>query len=372
MRILILNWRDIKNPSGGGAEILTHEIAKRLVTFGHSVVQFSSSFPGALSEETIDGIEIIRKGHPDARYLFRSVHFLAFWHYQRFFKGEFDIVIDEIHGIPFFTPWYIREKKVVLICEVAGELWKKIFGPFFGLLGEITERFYLRNVYRTTPCLTISDSTKRDLIEHGVEEEHITVLPMGISIPKKLKIFKKESKPTLLFIGRLTIPKGIEDAIEAFKEIERELPGAQLWVIGRGNNQYVAGLKRLSKKLNLYNRIQFFGFISEEKKFELMSKAHVLLHPSLREGFGLTIPEAGIVGTPVIGYNSSGIRDIIRNGKNGVLLTQNSSKELAYEAILLLRDKKQYEKLAHGAQIEAQKYNWDKTAKTALSIMESL
>ena len=77
MKILILNWRDIKNPKSGGAEILTHEIAKRWVNWGHSVIQFSSEFKGSAKQEIIDGVKIIRGGHPDARFLLKSVHWLA-------------------------------------------------------------------------------------------------------------------------------------------------------------------------------------------------------------------------------------------------------------------------------------------------------
>lgn len=372
MKILILNWRDIKNPSSGGAEVLTHEIAKRWALSGHKVTQFSSSFPGCLKEEIIDGVRIIRRGHPDARRLFTSVHFQAFLYYIKNCKGKIDIVVDEIHGIPFFTPWYVGEKKVALVCEVADDLWIKIFGPFFGTLGELAEKFYLRNVYGKTSCLTISDSTKIDLIKHGVAEKNILVLPMGISAPINRKILKKETRPTLIFVGRLTPPKGVEDTIHAIKEINEQLPDARLWIVGRGSDQYVGYLKRLSIELNLYQRIQFFGFVSDEKKYELMSRAHVLLHPSLREGFGLTIPEAGLVGTPAIGYNSHGIRDIIKNGKNGILLQHNSPKTLAHAVMLLLRNKNRYEKLSHKAAIEAQKYSWDKTAETALSVMENL
>jgi len=61
MKILILNWRDIKNPLSGGAEILTHELSKRLVAEGHVVIQFSSRFDGSKEEEVIDGVRIIRK-----------------------------------------------------------------------------------------------------------------------------------------------------------------------------------------------------------------------------------------------------------------------------------------------------------------------
>ena len=58
-KILILNWRDIKNPNSGGAEVLTHEMAKRWVLWGHEVTQFSSKFRGAKGEEVVDGVRII-------------------------------------------------------------------------------------------------------------------------------------------------------------------------------------------------------------------------------------------------------------------------------------------------------------------------
>jgi len=62
MRVLIFNWRDIKNPRAGGAEVYTYEVAKRLVQLGHRVVWFSSAFPAAPNEEELEGIQIIRVG----------------------------------------------------------------------------------------------------------------------------------------------------------------------------------------------------------------------------------------------------------------------------------------------------------------------
>lgn len=375
MNILILNWRDIKNYSGGGAEILTHEIAKRWVSWGHNVTQFSSIFPGGLEEEVVDGVCIIRKGHPDARYLFSSVHFLAFWHYQKRFQNKFDVVIDEIHGIPFFTPWYVKEKKIALICEVAGDLWRQTFGPIFGLLGLLTEKFYLRLVYRYTSYLTISPSTQKDLLENGVRRECITILPMGVSVPARassLRNSPKEKELTVIFVGRLTASKGIEDTIHAFKEINKKKSKSKLWVIGRGDARYVEQLKKLCKKLNISHKVTFFDFVTEKEKFILLRKAHILIHPSLREGFGLTVPEAGFVGTPVVAYNSPGIRDIVINNKNGILLKKNSPKAIADNVLAIFNDKNLYQKLCKGALLEARQYNWDNTAKTALAILKKL
>jgi len=62
MNILIYNWRDIKNPAAGGAEVFTHEIAKRLVSKGHRICLFTSAFKGCEKNEIIDGLEIVRSG----------------------------------------------------------------------------------------------------------------------------------------------------------------------------------------------------------------------------------------------------------------------------------------------------------------------
>ena len=369
MRILILNWRDINNPSSGGAEILTHEIAKRLAALGNHVVQFSSFFPGAHHKEVVDNVEIVREGNADIRTLFASVHFRAFLFYQRE-KGKFDVVIDEVHGIPFFTPWYVKGKKIALICEVASDLWIKVFGSFFGLLGRMVEKFYLFLVYKNILFITISDSTKKDLIENGVNKEDIIVLPMGINVPRNIGEAKKEKEKTLIFVGRLTMVKGIEDALIVLKKIVKKNKIVKLWIVGRGEARYVQKLKRMCKQLHIEDNVTFYGFVSERQKFILLARAHLLIHPSLREGFGLTIPEAGYVGTPVVAYNSPGLRDIVRNGINGILVAENSPESLASAVMQLLSDESLYQKLCQGAREEARQYNWDNTAKVMLDSLE--
>lgn len=370
MRILILNWRDIKNPRSGGAEILTHEVAKRFVALGHHVVQFSSFFQGAHKKEVIDNVEIVREGNADIRTLFASVHFRAFLFYQKE-KGKFDVVIDEVHGIPFFTPWYVKEKKIVLICEVTSDLWIKLFGPFFGMVGRVAEKFYISLVYKNILFTTISDSTKKDLIEDGVNEKDIVVLPMGINVPRNIEDMEKEKEKTLIFVGRLTVAKGIEEALIALKEIVKKKI-VKLWVVGRGEPDYMQKLKRMCRELGIEDKVTFYGFVTENKKFTLLARAHLLIHPSLREGFGLTIPEAGYVGTPVVAYNSSGLRDIVKNGKSGILVAKKSPESLADTCIQLLSGESLYQKLCQGAKKEALQYNWDNTSRIMLDILKNL
>ncbi len=372
MNILVLSWRDIKNPKSGGAEVLTHEIAKRWTTLGHKVTLFSSLFPNSKKEEVIDGVKFVREGHPDARFLFSSVHFLAYKFYKKN-PGKFDVVVDEAHGLPFFTPWYVKEKKVILICEVAGDLWGKMFGVFFGLLGRLTERIYLRFIYKNIPYFTISSSTQEELVREGVEKKDITVLPMGITVPKEIKKTEKEKDPTLIFVGRLSKSKGIEDAIDALSKVSKTYTKIKLWIVGGGDKGYVEFLQKKAKSLNVFDRIAFWGYISQEKKFELMGKAHILLAPSLKEGWGLIVPEAGFVETPAIGYDVPGLREVIKNHKTGYLTLSNNASELAKSINKILKNKSEYKKLSRAAKKLSLSYNWDNTAEVALKVMrESL
>ena len=99
MNILAINWRCIKNPEMGGAEIHFHEIFKRIVSRGHNVTLIAHQFPNALQQEIIDGIKIIRIGN---RYFFNRQ--FKYFYKQILSFEKFDLVVDDISKIPLFTP----------------------------------------------------------------------------------------------------------------------------------------------------------------------------------------------------------------------------------------------------------------------------
>ncbi len=368
MRILIFNWSDIKNPSSGGAEVLTHELAKRWVRAGHQVTQFCSQYPYGKPTETIDGVAIIRQGSAIVRARHIPVHLKAFLWYQRYGKGNYDVVVDEIHGIPFFTPFYVKEKKIAFICEVANGIWDAAFPFPLNVIGKTIETWYFR-WYQNIPFLTISESTKDDLTRKGIDNGHITVLPMGLTVPKRQKNFPKEKRPTLLFVGRIAKTKGVENTIETLRYVRQTVPLCTLWVVGQGDRAYELMLRAKIKKLHLEQAVRFFGFVPESKKFELMERAHVLLVPSLKEGWGLIVPEAGYVRTPTVAFNVSGLRDVIQNGTSGIL-TEMSPSTMAQAVTTLFGNASLYKKLQDGARKRAKTFHWDATARVALSILE--
>ena len=169
MNILIFSWRGPGHPNAGGAEQVTHEHAKAWVKAGHSVTLFTSGFVGAKKREVIEGIEIIRAGNQ-----ILGVHIYGFLWYVFRKHTKFDLVIDQFHFIPFFTPLFVKEKKLAFIHEVAKEVWRLNSLPFpqslskvVSLIGERLEPYLFKVIYKRIPFLTVSESTRNDLIEWG-------------------------------------------------------------------------------------------------------------------------------------------------------------------------------------------------------------
>ena len=119
MKILIFSWKDIKTPFAGGAEVYTHEISKRLVKNDHEITLVTLRFPNCSNSEIIDGIKILRYGGKYSFYL------KAKSYYRKYLEKEnFDIIIDQINTVPFFTPFYVDNKKIItLIHQLAREFY---------------------------------------------------------------------------------------------------------------------------------------------------------------------------------------------------------------------------------------------------------
>lgn len=365
MKILILSWRDIKNPAGGGAEILTHELAKDWTKQGQDVTVFSSKFLGAKPTETIDGVRFIRKGH------WWNVHFFAYFYYLNN-RSKFDIIIDEVHWFPFFSAIYAKKKTVALTCETASKLFFTLFPYPIAVFFRMIERFYLY-LYKNVPTMTISESTKKDLIREGIDPKKITVLKMGINIPKNLKKYPKEKNPTFIYLARINKQKGIFDAIEAFSIIKSKLENSKFWIVGSGEEGIVKEVKELVKKNGLERDVNFFGFVNDEKKYELLSRAHILIIPSAHEGWGLTVHEAASQNTPSIVYNVPGLRDTVKNGVTGFVVEKNTPEELAKEAIKLIRNTERYSMFLHKTEhMMTNAMSWESAAMTSNSLISNL
>ncbi len=359
MNILIFSWRGPGHHLAGGAERVTLEHAKAWVRYGHDVTLFTSMYAGAQSSQVIERVKVIRKGKDVFGVQIAGFIWYVFWKHPKF-----DIVIDEFHGIPFFTPLYVRTKKLAFIHEVAQKVWyfnpwPKPFNLIPAVIGKIGEPLVFKLLYTQIPFITVSESTRKDLELFGVKQ--ITVIPNGVTLPKKLPKITKEKVFTVIYLSALAKDKGIEDAIAAFNLIKLKNPRSKFWIVGKGNGAYVAYLKSLCK----FGK--FWGYVSEDKKFELLARAHVLLNPSIHEGWGLVNIEANSMGTPVVGYKVAGMMDSVIDGKTGFLVEERKVDALANAAERI----KLGTNWASDCKQWAKNFSWRKSVRKSLKLMET-
>ncbi|MEW6604825.1 MAG: glycosyltransferase family 4 protein [Thermoproteota archaeon] len=356
MRILWFNWRDLKNPAAGGAEVFTHEVMRRLSKKGHQLTLFTSKFQGAPSQEKIDGIEIFRDG---SKY---RVYNKAKSFYEKH-KNDYDLVVDEINTRPFLTPKFIKNRPIIaLIHQLAREFWfYETRFPLNYIGYYYLERKWL-SYYKNIPTITVSNSSRMDLEEMGFAK--ILMLSEGLNITPLSKLPKKETEPTVVFIGRLKKVKLPHHAVEAFSIIKKHIPNAKMWVIGDGY------MRPRLEHLHIKD-ITYFGSIDQERKYQLLSLAHLVLVPAVREGWGLVVTESNAMGTPAVGYNVPGLRDSIRDGETGILTKENTPAELADAALSLLKNENLLNKLSAHALAFSKQFNWDNTADEFDKILAS-
>ena len=363
MRVVIFSWRGPGHPNEGGAEIVTHEHAKAWVKAGHEVTLFTSYYRGSRKEELLDGVKIIRRGNA-----FIGVRLEAFQWYMGL-RQKPDLVIDQFHGIPFFTPLFVKGKKLGFIHEVAQKIWALNpwpwpFNKIAGFFGKTVEPWIFKLFYTGIPFMTVSKSTKADLKAWGVK--NITVIPNGVLLPKVLPKVPREKDYTLIYLSALAKDKGVEDAIAIFNIIQRQLPDTKFWIVGKSYPQYIKYLQ------NLCPQAKFWGYVSDTKKFELLARAHLLVFPSVHEGWGLVIIEAGSVGTPTVAYKVSGIKDAIVHGRTGLMTDNQTPASLANLILESNKNKRLYSKLSRDAKKWSQKFSWIESIEKSTSLISRI
>jgi glycosyltransferase involved in cell wall biosynthesis len=360
MRLAFFNWRDIRHPAAGGAEVYVHQVMKRLAERDHQVSLFCSSFKGSKSEEMIDGVRHVRYG---GRFLMYPKSFLC---YKKHIEGRFDIIIESINGMPFFTPLFAKEKTVAFIHQLTRENWYSGLPLPLAFIGYHSEDLML-SAYAKGKSIAPSGSTKSDLEKLGFADVEVVYGAADVVAPSDSI---KAEKPTLIYLGRLARSKRVDHALEAFALIIKDHPGAILKIAGSGPDE--PRLKALCKRLGLESGVSFLGKVDETKKARLLSESHLMLLPAVREGWGLVVLEANACGTPVIGYDIPGLRDSIKEGVSGHLVPDGDIRALAEKASHLLQNRKVLEALSESSKKYAEGFSWDKTADRFESILGSL
>ena len=207
--------------------------------------------------------------------------------------------------------------------------------------------FEMLSIIFNQKVIAISQSVKQSLIKYEfIPEKKIIVIHNGIDNQKfndtinKTKILN-EKKIIIGTVCRLERQKGLKYLLLAMKIILTKFPEAKLEIIGDGT--LLNELQELSKKLGISNSVIFFGKFTDVKPF--YNRMDVFVLPSLYEGFGIVLLEAMASGVPVIASNVDGIKEVIQDDINGILVQPRNPEAIAIALTRLIENHQLYNQL---------------------------
>jgi glycosyltransferase involved in cell wall biosynthesis len=356
LRLLVVNWQDRLNPHAGGAEIHLHEVFGRLALTGHEVTLLVSGWSAARQRAELDGMDVHRAG---GRHTFSIA---APFYFRRHLAGRnFDVVIEDLNKVPVFSTLWARSPVVLLVHHLFGSTAFEETSVPMAAATWLLER-PLPWLYRDVPVQAVSNSTAQDLVSRGFRRDRIEVIENGVDLTfySPDASVSRYPEPTALYLGRLKRYKRVDLIVRAVARLrDIGVPG-RLIIAGQGTAR--RQLEALSRELRLEDRVEFAGFVSEERKKELLRRAWVHVLASPKEGWGISNMEAAACGTATVASDSPGLRDSVRDGETGYLVPHGDSEALAAAIRRILEDTGLRDRLGGAARAFAERFSWDRSA----------
>ncbi len=281
------------------------------------------------------------------------------------------------YNIPFCKP--ARTRLVVTIHDLIHWIFRK---QFFSPLQASYAQWMLRRVVESADhILTVSENTKRDLTEHfGADPAKMTVTyeavaPFFQPLPFPAEASAVKQKYNLpgsyfLYVGSLKPHKNVLGLVRAFRKLhaERKIQAA-LVLAGRKDRRYPAGYRELAG-LQDGEGLFYRPMISNADLAALYNGALALVHPSLYEGFGLTLLEAMACGTPVAAFRAASIPEVV--GDAACLMDPADETVLTRTLIRLENDEAYRQALRSAGLKQVQKFSWQKTADQTMAVYKKI
>ena len=357
LRVTILSWRDSTHPEGGGAERYLERIAGDLAADGCEITVLCSRHAGAPSFAVRDGVTFRFSG---GRFGVYPAALARLW-LARLGRRRPDVVIDVHNGVPFFARLLAGCPVVVLVHHVHREQWSVVFGPLLARVGWWLESTLSPRLHRGCQYIAVSAVTRSELVELGVRADDIAVVHNGSSSGDGPQV-ARDPAPSLVVLGRLVPHKRVEHAMDVVAALQSEFPGLRLRVIGEG--WWHQQLRQHARSIGIDHLVSLEGYVSEQRKEELLARSWLMLAPSVKEGWGLMVIDAAAHGVPSIAYrDAGGLSESIIHGRTGLLV--DGKQDLIDATRALLNDQPARESLGQAARSIAAGYSW-RTASTSM------
>lgn len=277
-----------------------------------------------------------------------------------------------IRIVHIHTASYNSFKRSALFISLARFFKRKvvihIHGGGFKEYYEKNTSFVHKNLLKCDTIIALTEYWKEFF--EGLGFENVIVVPNVVDSPTIQERKCDDGKTHILYLGLITKAKGIFDLIDTIYEHKEDLKGNIVLHIG-GNGE-TETLKKMIGDYSLQDIVLFEGWVSGEKKIELLNNADIFILPSYTEGLPISILEAMSYRLPVISTPVGGIPEVIEDGKNGILFTPGD-KEALYRAIeKLYTDKEQRKSMGELSYSKVQSYFPDNVSEKLENIYKEL
>ena len=357
-RVHMLAWRDLDDVEAGGSEVHAAEVARLWSEAGIEVVMRTSYAQGHPPRARRDGYEVIRKA---GRYLVfpRAALSEATHRY-----GRRDALVEIWNGMPFFSPIWASGPRIVFLHHIHADMWKMVLPPNLARMGDTLERKVAPRIYRNSRMITLSPSSKAEMLEVGFRDELVEVVPPGVD-PRFRPGGTRSASPLVVGVGRLVPVKRFDRLIHAVVAARRSAPDLELVLVGTGPDR--ADLESLVESLDAGSYVRFAGRVEDDELVELYQQAWAVASTSVREGWGMTLTEAAACGTPAVATRIAGHEDAVAEGVSGLLADDEA--DMARHLARVATDAALRARLSAGALAHAGQFTW---ANTATRVLETL
>jgi glycosyltransferase involved in cell wall biosynthesis len=372
-------------PAIGGLEITVARLAVELARQGHGVSVVTPSTPRRVcEEEPLEGIAVFRLPLCVPR-LVRAAG-------ARAFAASFGrLLLSPVMGLAALARFrqilvrlkpdvvnlhYIGENAV--LCYLAGlpEGCRLVVSVHGNDIERYADRSRLSR-YVTRVTLRMADqvlANSRAMLAKTIEIEpsvvgKASVMPNGVDLLEfDQKARFEHPRRYVLCIGNLVPKKGQDILIRAFELLRRGHADVDLLLAGDGRER--GRCERLAAELGLGKAVRFLGAVCRDRIPELLAGTEMLVLPSRQEPFGIVLLEAMAAGKPIVATVVGGVPELVRDGKNGLLVNPEDPQALSEAICVLLEDTHLAERLGGEGRDLAQDYRWDAVAQRYIAIYE--
>ncbi len=357
----------------GGVEARAHYLSKHLAE-NHDVQVICSRQEGQPEESVRNGCKVYRVGeeHPYSS----KGDFLSRLSFvdAAIEKGK-ELDFDLVDGQSFlsYLPAYGIGQDAGVPCVATyhetwiGE-WIQNKGFLTGVCGEFWERMSLGRDW--DGIISVSEFTKRRLVERGVDFDLIEVVPNGVDLSEFDEVeAKKFDSPTVCTVSRLTEKKRVDFAMRAFEKVSEEVPEVQMKVVGDGPER--ERLEQLAGELDA--DIELVGYVPEkEDVIKVMKGSQVYISASVLEGFGMSVIEAAASGTPYVVSDIEPHVEVTKGEKGGLVFEKDNEEDLVDKLEDLLTDDEMYEEKESECFELVGYYDWEEIAERLESVYSKI